>query len=69
MVKNATKKNYNPYNFDFSEVSEEEIIKGCVESNIAVMLHGKSGDGKSARVKELDPDAEIIYLIKSSFSI
>ena len=38
----------NPYNFDFSNVSEEEIIKGCVEANIAVMLHGRSGDGKSA---------------------
>ena len=56
----------NPYNFDFREVSEEEIIKGCVEANIAVMLHGKSGDGKSARVKELDPDAEILYLINAS---
>ena len=57
---------YNPYNFDFSDVSEEEIIKGCVEANIAVMLHGRSGDGKSARVKELDPDAEILYLINAS---
>ena len=56
----------NPYNFDFSNVSEEEIIKGCVESNIAVMLHGRSGDGKSARVKELDPDCEILYLINAS---
>ena len=60
------KVSYNPYNFDFSNVSEEEIIKGCVESNIAVMLHGRSGDGKSARVKELDPDAEILYLINAS---
>ena len=56
----------NPYGFDFSNVSEEEIIKGCVEANIAVMLHGRSGDGKSARVKELDPDAEILYLINAS---
>ena len=56
----------NPYDFDFDEVSEEEIIKGCIESNIAVMLHGRSGDGKSARVKELDPDAEILYLINAS---
>ena len=60
------KLSYNPYKFDFNEVSEEEIIKGCVESNIAVMLHGRSGDGKSARVKELDPDAEILYLINAS---
>ena len=59
-------KKVNPYNFDFSNVSEEEIIKGCIESNIAVMLHGRSGDGKSARVKELDPDCEILYLINAS---
>jgi len=59
-------KKVNLYNLDFSQVTEEEIIKGCVESNIAVMLHGRSGDGKSARVKELDPDAEILYLINAS---
>jgi len=64
-VTNKAKKEY-AYNFDFSEVTEEEIIKGCIESNIAVMLHGKSGDGKSARVKQLDPDAEILYLINAS---
>ena len=62
----SEKEEPNPYNFDFSNVSEEEIIKGCVESNIAVMLHGRSGDGKSARVKELDPDCEILYLINAS---
>jgi len=54
------------YNFDFNEVSDEEIIKGCIEANISVMLHGRSGDGKSARVKEIDPDAEIIYLVNAS---
>ena len=26
------------------------------------MLHGKSGCGKSARVKDIDPDCEIVYL-------
>jgi len=65
-VMEDTKDSVNPYDFDFSDVSEEEIIKGCVEANIAVMLHGRSGDGKSARVKELDPDAEILYLINAS---
>ena len=30
------------------------------------MLHGKSGDGKSARVKELDPNAQILYLINEN---
>ena len=52
----------NPYNFDFSNVTEEDIIRGMIESDIAVFLHGMSGDGKSARVKQLDPDCEIIYL-------
>lgn len=52
----------NPYGFDFSNVSEEDIIKGALESNIAVFLHGRSSEGKSARVKQFDPDPEIIYL-------
>ena len=52
----------NPYGFNFNEVSEEEIIRGAVESNVAVFLHGRSSDGKSARVKQLDPDCEIIYM-------
>ena len=56
------KKESNIYNFNYDSVSEEDIIKGCIKSNIAVFLHGKSGDGKSARVKELDPNLEIIYL-------
>ena len=59
-------KKINPYNFDYENVSEEDIIRGMVESNIAVFLHGKSSDGKSARVKELDPDCEIIYLVNST---
>ena len=50
------------YNFDFDNVSEEELIRGCIESNIAVFLHGKSSDGKSARVKQIDPNCEIVYL-------
>ena len=56
----------NMYNFDYSSVSEEDIIKGCIKSNIAVFLHGASGDGKSSRVKELDPDLEIVYLRNAS---
>ena len=46
----------NPYNLDFSEISEEDIIKGAIKSNVAVFLHGKPGCGKSDRVKQLDPD-------------
>ena len=59
-------KNINPYSFDFDNVSEEDIIKGAVESNVAVFLHGKSSEGKSARVKQLDPDCEVMYLLNAS---
>ena len=52
----------NPYGFNFDGVSEEDIIRGAVESNISVFLHGRSSEGKSARVKQLDPDCEIIYM-------
>lgn len=55
-------KKRNVYGFDYSKVSEEEIMKGAIESKISVFLHGLPGDGKSARVKELDPTCEIIYL-------
>ena len=52
----ATKKNKNPYNLDFSETSEADIIKGAIQSNVSIFLHGKPGCGKSDRVKQLDPD-------------
>lgn len=55
-------KRRNPYGFNFGQVSEEEIIKGAIESGIAVFLHGQSSEGKSARVKQIDPDCVIIYL-------
>ncbi len=57
-----TTRRRNPYGFDFADVKEEEIIKGCIESNIPVFLHGKPGDGKSARIKQIDSDCEIIYM-------
>jgi len=56
----------NPYHFSFDSVTEEEIITGAVQSGVAVFLHGKSGDGKSARIKQLDPDCEILYLRNAS---
>lgn len=55
-------KKQNPYGFNFEGVTEEDIIKGSVQSNISVFLHGRSSEGKSARVKQLDPDCEIIYM-------
>ncbi len=56
------KKINNTYGFDTSLASEEDIIKGAILSDVSVFIHGKSSDGKSARVKELDPDCEIIYM-------
>ena len=55
-------KKENLYEFNYDEVSEEEIIKGAIESNISVFLHGRSSEGKSARVKQIDPNCVIIYL-------
>ena len=52
----------NPYGFDFCGTSEEDIIRGCVESGVPVFLHGKSSEGKSARIKQIDPNCVIIYL-------
>ncbi len=52
----------NPYNLSFRKVSEEDIIKGSIESGVAVFLHGASSEGKSARVKEIDPNCITIYL-------
>ena len=52
----------NPYGLKFGQVSEEEIIRGAIESGVAVFLHGPSSEGKSARVKQTDPTCEIVYL-------
>lgn len=60
-MKQAEKRR-NPFGLTFGEVSEEDIIKGAIESDIAVFLHGPSSEGKSARVKQIDPTCEIIYL-------
>ena len=57
-----THEEVNNYGFDLSTVSEEDIIRGAIESDISVFLHGKSSDGKSQRIKKLDPDCEIIYM-------
>ena len=52
----------NPYNLNIEDVDEEDIIEGAILSDIPVMLHGQTGDGKSARVKQIDPNTQIIYL-------
>ena len=50
------KKNINPYNFNFDKLTEIDIIKNALKANVSIFLHGKPGCGKSARVKQLDPD-------------
>ena len=54
--------NNNINEFDLKNVSEEDIIKGCILSDIPVFLHGQTGEGKSSRVRELDPNLQVIYL-------
>lgn len=61
-TKKQKERKRNPYGLKFEQVSEEEIIKGAIESGVAVFLHGQSSEGKSARVKQIDPNCEIIYL-------
>ena len=56
MATSTTTRNENPYNLEFDEVGESDIIRGAIESNVSVFLHGKPGCGKSDRVKQLDPD-------------
>ena len=52
----------NPYGLIFGRVTEEDIIRGAIESDVPVFIHGPSSEGKSARVKQIDPTCEIIYL-------
>lgn len=59
-------KRRNPYGLNFGQASEEDIIRGAIESGVAVFLHGASSEGKSARVKQIDPTCEIIYLRNAS---
>lgn len=52
----------NPYNFNLEDVSEEETIAAAIECDIPVFLHGQSSEGKTARVKQIDPNCEIVHL-------
>ena len=50
----------NRYKFNFNSLSEEEIIEICINCNIAVFLHGKTGTGKTERMIALDRNLELI---------
>lgn len=58
-VKNMNK---NVYNFNFNDLSNDDLLNLYIQSNTAVFLHGTSGVGKSSRVKQIDPDATRITL-------
>lgn len=61
-------KNSNPYNLDFNdEITPEEMIAASIAADEPVFLHGLPGDGKSARVKQVDPDCTTLLL--ASFSL
>ena len=62
LIKDRQQRRLNPFTLNFKEVTEEDIIKGSIESGVAVFLHGASSEGKSARVMQIDPNCEIIYL-------
>ena len=58
-IKNSAK---NPYQFNYEELNNDELLNDLVQANVSVFLHGPSGVGKSARVKQLDPTATRITL-------
>ncbi len=63
---NVSNNSVNPYGLDFNDLDEDEILKQSIDADIPVFLHGEAGCGKSARVKSIDPDCEIIYLRQAS---
>ena len=48
------------------EHDELELMRAFVEADIPVFVHGLTGDGKSDRVKELDPQALDIELVNET---
>lgn len=52
--------------FRVEERDELSLIRAYVEANIPVFLHGLSGDGKSDRVRQIDPQALDIELVNEN---
>ena len=52
--------------FCVKEHDELSLIRAYVEANIPVFLHGLSGDGKSDRVRQIDPQALDIELVNEN---
>ena len=52
--------------YRIEEHDELDLIRAFVEADIPVFIHGLTGDGKSDRVKELDPDVLDIELVNET---
>ena len=52
--------------FRVAEHDELDLIRAYVKANIPVFLHGLSGDGKSDRVRQIDPQALDIELVNEN---
>ncbi len=52
--------------FRYEEHDELSLIRAYVETNIPLFIHGLSGDGKSDRVREVDPQALDIELVNET---
>ena len=52
--------------FRYVQHDELSLIRAYVEANIPVFIHGLSGDGKSDRVREIDPQALDIELVNET---
>ena len=52
--------------FRYIEHDELSLIRAYVEADIPVFLHGLSGDGKSDRVKQIDPQVLDIELVNEN---
>lgn len=52
--------------FKLEEHDELSLIRAYVEADIPVFIHGLSGDGKSDRVRQIDPQALDIELVNET---
>ena len=52
--------------YHMEDHDELDLIKAFIEADIPVFIHGLTGDGKSDRVKEIDPDVLDIELVNET---
>ena len=52
--------------YRIAQHSELDLIRSLVKANIPVFLHGLSGDGKSDRIRQIDPDVLDIELVNEN---